>query len=431
MGLLIKGGRLIDPASGMDARLDLLVEGERICAVGEDLEIKGAGRILDARGKVVAPGLVDMHVHLREPGREDEETIASGTRAAAAGGVTSLACMANTDPPVDNQSVVSFIRTRAAAHGAVNVHPVAAITKGLRGEELTDMAELLGAGAVAFSDDGHTVLNSGLMRRAMEYSRIFDVPLIVHCEDKNLAGDGAMNEGYVSTVLGLQGITGAAEEVVVARDIILAEHTGARLHIAHASTCGSIRLIRQAKARGVRLTAEVTPHHLMLTDEDVMGYDTNTKVNPPLRTAEDVAALKEAVVDGTIDCVASDHAPHTREEKDVEFSQAAFGMVGLETSLQIVLTELVSPGFLSLPDAMRLMSFSPSRILRLARGSLAQGAPADIVVFDPGVESLVDVRAFVGKSKNSPFHGRRLKGKVEATIVSGKLVHGEPGHVQG
>ncbi|HHV61870.1 MAG TPA: dihydroorotase [Firmicutes bacterium] len=434
MRLLVKGGRVIDPEAGLDDVLDILIENGKIICVGRGIspqaqtsggsEVEVEVEVVDASGKIVTPGLIDMHVHLREPGREDEETIETGTAAAAAGGFTSIACMPNTSPPLDTGASVEAVRARAARAGVVNVFPVGAITKGLAGEELAETGELRDAGVVGLSDDGRSVMNAEVMRRAMEYARMFDLPIIPHCEDTNLTAGGVMNEGYMSTVLGLKGMSRVAEEVMVARDIILAELTGARLHITHVSTAGSVQLIRDAKRRGVRVTADATPHHFTLTDEAVRGYDTNTKMNPPLRTREDVEAIRRGLADGTIDAIASDHAPHTFEEKDVEYDNAPFGIVGLETSLPLALTELVGGGYLSLAELVKRMWSNPARILGLMarKAGIVAGADADLTIIDVEKEFIVDVNEFRSLSRNSPFGGRRLKGQAFATIVGGRVV---------
>jgi len=419
--LLIRSGRLIDPESGRDEQADVLIRGGKIASVGKRIKKPEGTEVFDAKGLVVAPGLVDMHVHLREPGREDEETILSGVQAAVAGGFTAVACMPNTEPAIDTQETVRFVRQQAEGAPA-RVYPIGAVTRGRRGEELTEMADLTAAGAVAVSDDGCEVVNAGILRRALEYASMFDIPVISHCEDPMLSGTGVMHEGYLSTVLGLRGIPAVSEEIMVARDIRLAEFAGARLHIAHVSSAGSVDLIRMAKARGIRVTAEATPHHFTLTDEAVRGYDTNTKVNPPLRTAVDRQAIRDGLADGTIDCVASDHAPHSSEEKELEYDAAPFGMLGLETSLGLVLTELVATGVLSLTDAVARMSTNPRRILGLDGGVLRKGAPADLTIIDPKARWTVDRKAFRSRSRNTPFDGWELTGRAEATIVGGRIV---------
>ncbi|NMB16755.1 MAG: dihydroorotase [Firmicutes bacterium] len=418
MSLLIKGGRVIDPAGGIDAPADILIEGGQIIGVGTDLP--AAKEELPAQGLVVVPGFIDLHVHLREPGYEYKETIASGTRAAARGGFTSVVCMPNTNPPVDNKAVVEFILAEGARNGAVRVYPIGAITKGRRGEELTEMADLAAAGVVAFSDDGNTIMNAVVMRRALEYGKMLDLPLSVHCEDVNLAGQGLMNEGRTSTLLGLPGQTRAAENVIIARDVELARLTGGRVHFAHVSTKEGVELVRRAKKLGLRVSAEATPHHLTLTDELVATYDPNTKVSPPLRTREDVEALRAGLLDGTIDCVATDHAPHSRDDKEVEYSHAAWGMVGLETAWPVIYTHLVLTGCLSLIQAIDLFTRKPAELFNLPGGRIAAGQPADLVLFDPKKNQRVTEELLVGKSKNSPFIGQELQGWPVYTIVGGQ-----------
>jgi dihydroorotase len=427
--LWIRNGRVVDPASGLDEPGDVLIEGTRIAAVGRGIRPEGAV-VLDADGLVVAPGLVDIHVHLREPGEAHKEDIASGTRAAAQGGVTSLVCMANTTPPADDPVVVDAIRWRAKATGAVRVYPVGAVTKGLAGKELSPIAGLAASGVVALSDDGRSVADAGVLRRAMLYSRMFDLPILEHCEDPSLSAGGVMHEGEVSARLGLRGIPRSAEEVMVARDLILAEETGAHVHIQHVSSLGSVRLIREAKARGVRVTAEVTPHHLTLTDESIEGFDPNFKVNPPLRAAEDVEALLEGLRDGTIDCIATDHAPHAPAEKLVPFDLAPFGVIGLETLLGVVLTRLVWQLGWPLGKVLSWLTDRPARTLGLPGGTLRVGAPADVVLIDLEREWRVDPDRFASKSKNTPFAGWILRGKAVATIVDGRVVWMDEG-VQG
>jgi dihydroorotase len=421
-GVLVKQGRVIDPANGVDAVQDLLVADGRIERLGNGLKAPAGAETLDARGKVVCPGFIDIHVHLREPGFEYKETIASGTRAAAAGGFTAVCCMANTYPVNDNGSITDYILAKARTEGVVRVYPIGAVTRGLKGEQLAELAELAEAGCVAFSDDGKPVMNAALYRRAMEYTLPFGTPIISHAEDAHLAAGASMHEGVVSTELGIPGAPGAAEDVMVARDILLAELTGAHVHIAHVSTAGAVRLIRDAKARGVRVTAEVTPHHLVLTDDAVRGYDPNTKMNPPLRTKRDTEALVEALADGTIDCVATDHAPHALSEKEGEFDRAAFGVVGLETAVAILLDRLVRPGLVPLPTLISRLSRDPARLLNLPGGSLAVGAPADVTILDPARELTVDPARFHSRSRNTPFAGWTLTGAPVTTLVNGKVV---------
>ncbi|MFQ6093296.1 MAG: dihydroorotase [bacterium] len=424
--MVIRGGRVIDPGDGLDEEADLFIEDGRIKEIRSRKARRDIssppGQTLDATGKVVLPGLIDMHVHLREPGREDEETILSGAEAAVAGGFTGVACMPNTEPPVDDESAVRFILRRAEGT-PVRVYPVAAATKGRRGQELTEIADLVGAGAVAVSDDGTPVSDPEIMRRALEYTRMYNIPVVSHCEELSLTAQGVMNEGRMSTVLGLRGMPPVAEEIMVARDIALAEYTGGRLHIAHVSTARSVELIRQAKSRGVNVTTEATPHHFTLTEEALRSFDTNLKMNPPLRAARDVEAIREGLADGTIDAIASDHAPHSVEEKEVEFDAAPFGIIGLETTLALVLTELVSSGVLSLPAAVAKLSTNPALIFGIEGGHLRKGDRADVTVIDPTKRWTVDVTRFRSKSRNSPFGGRELTGGVEAVIVGGKIVY--------
>jgi dihydroorotase len=421
MKLLIKGGTVINPGENSVVEQDVLISEGKIAKTGRNLSSAGAG-VIDARGKLVVPGLIDMHVHLREPGYEAKETLLTGARAAVRGGFTAVACMPNTKPVTDNAALVSYINSTGAALNLARIYPIGAITRGSKGEELAEMGDMKKAGAIAFSDDGQPVQDAALMRRAMQYARMLGMTIISHCENKELSAGGAMHEGYVSTLLGLKGIPASAEEVMVARDIILAGETGCRLHIAHVSTAGSVRLIREAKVRGIDVTAEVTPHHFTLTDEAVAGYDTSTKVNPPLRTAADVAAVKEGLADGTIDVIATDHAPHTIEEKDVEYDRAPFGMAGLETALGLVWTELVEGGVLTPLQAVTKMTLHPARVLNIPGGTLVAGAPADITIIDPAASETVDPLLFESKGRNTPFAGRVLKGLPWAVMVGGRLV---------
>jgi len=425
MRLLIKSGRTIDPSRNIDKVENILIEEGKIRSypretkkLDKDQNIK----IIDAAGKIVSPGFIDMHVHLREPGYEYKETIKTGCEAGAAGGFTSLVCMPNTNPINDHASVTEYILLKARTEGIVNVFPIGAITKGQRGESLAQIGEMCEAGCVGISDDGMPVMNSKVMRHAMEYVRPFNIPVISHAEDKNLSGNGVMNEGFISNKLGLSGIPNASEEVMVARDITLAELTGAHLHIAHVSTAGSVRLIREAKARGIKVTAEATPHHVMLTDEALLEYDTNAKMNPPIRTAEDVESIRDGLKDGTIDVIATDHAPHSEDEKKVEFDLAPFGISGLETALPIAL-KLVSEGVLTMNQLIEKLTLNPARIVNIDRGTLVVGAKADIVIFDPERAVTVDRMKFRSKGKNSPFHGWELKGNLEYTIVDGEIVY--------
>src|SRR5574341_140098 len=419
MNILITNGHIIDPANNIDGKLDLLISGGKIAKLGKTGSLSADGaEVIDAGGKLVVPGLIDMHVHLREPGYEYKETIATGTAAAKAGGFTSVCCMPNTNPVNDNRSVSEFILSQSR-DAAARVYPIGAITKGSKGEELAEMGELHQSGCIAVSDDGKPEMNAALMRRAMEYSRIFDMLIVAHCEDSTLSGKGVMNEGAVSTELGLRGIPRAAEDVMTARDLSLAELTGCRLHIAHVSTAGSVRMVREAKARGVKVTAETCPHYFTLTDEAVRGYNTMAKMNPPLRTAHDVTAVKAGLADGTIDVIATDHAPHGMDEKSGEFDYAPFGIVGLETALGLSL-KLVADGILSLADLVGKFSVNPALILKINKGTLSIGADADITIIDPNIEWTVDASKFKSKSKNTPFNGWKLKGRAVQTIVHGR-----------
>jgi dihydroorotase len=421
MQLVIRHGRVIDPASGVDAVLDVLVEDGIIRRIAPDIATDVGAREIDAAACVVAPGMIDMHVHLREPGHEYKETIKTGAQAAAAGGITAVACMANTCPVNDNASVTNYIVERARRDACVHVFPVGAVTLGLQGEHLTEIGDLKQAGCVAVSDDGKTIPSARMMRLGLEYARNFDLPLIAHCQDPQLADGGAMHEGSVSTLLGLPGIPSAAEDVIVARDIALAEWSGCPVHIAHVSTAGAVRIIREAKARGVAVTAETAPHYFCLTHAAVAGFDTSTKMYPPLRTAEDVRAVRDGLRDGTIDAIASDHAPHSSLEKNVEFDRAAFGIVGLETLLPLSLS-LVHEGVLTLAQLVDKLTSAPARILRLAKGALREGADADITVFDISHAWTVDRNAFKSKSRNTPFHGWSVRGRCRYTLVQGQVV---------
>ncbi len=425
--ILIRNGRLIDPSQGLDGLYDLLIKDGRIEEIGERGRLVGEGwEVVEAEGLWVIPGMVDMHCHLREPGYEYKETIKTGTMAGVAGGYTTLVAMANTDPVNDSASVTRYILEKAATEGVARVLPVGAVTKGMKGEGLSDMGELKEAGVVALSDDGRPVVNSEVMRRALEYAKAFDLTIISHCEDPYLSKNGVMNEGVVSTLLGLRGIPSASEVVMIARDIALAELTGGRLHIAHVSTKRGVELIRDAKRRGIKVTAEVTPHHLTLTEEAVRGYDPDTKVNPPLRTEEDRLALIEGLKDGTIDVIATDHAPHSLVEKEVEFDLAAFGVVGLETALPLILNLVRKEGFSPL-SIIEKMTVNPARILGIEAGTLREGARADIAILDPEEEWIVAPEEFFSKGRNTPFKGWKMKGRVVRTIVGGKIVYGRPG----
>ena len=423
--LVIKGGRVVDPAQNLDGFYNIYVMGGRVASIKKveaDTSEVGTGvDVVDATGLVVVPGLIDPHVHLREPGYEYKEDISTGAKAAAAGGFTAVMCMANTKPVNDNESVTRYILKKAEGQ-PVRVYPVGAVTQGQKGERLTEMSELKSAGCVAVSDDGVPISDPGLMRRALEYSSQFQMPVITHAEDARLVGHGSMNEGVVATRLGLKGIPNAAEDVIVARDISLAELTGGRLHVAHVSTRGAVELIRRAKERGVKVTAEATPHHLTLTDEAVIGYRTEAKMNPPLRDKEDVEALRAGIKDGTIDCVATDHAPHASIEKDVEFDKAANGIIGLETAFSVVYG-LVEEGVLTLTEAVRAMSCGPAKAFKLAGGKLSVGSPADIAIFDLNRSWTVEPAKLKSKSKNTPWAGKELKGVAVKTILGGVVVY--------
>jgi len=420
--LLLKGGRVIDPANGVDGAHDMVIVDGRIDRLSAPGPAPKGADIIDVSGKVVCPGFIDIHVHFREPGFEYKETVASGTRAAAAGGFTAVACMANTHPVNDNRSITDYILAKAQSEGVVRVYPIGAVTRGLEGKELAELAELAEAGCVAFSDDGKCVTNAGLYRRAMEYTLPFGTPVISHAEDGCLARGYAMHEGVVSMELGIPAAPAAAEDVMVARDIVLAELTGAHVHIAHLSTAGAVRMVREAKARGVRVTAEVTPHHLVLTDEAVRTFDGNMKMAPPLRSKRDMEALLEGLADGTIDCIATDHAPHATSEKEGEFDHAAFGIVGLETAVSILLDRVVSAGVISLPTMVARLTKDPARLLSLPGGSLAPGAAADITVLDLAAKVTVAPNRFKSKSRNTPFGGWELTGAPVMTLVGGKVV---------
>jgi dihydroorotase len=425
--LAIRSARIVDPSQGLDRVADLLVEDGRVKAIERSIPEAREGRlreteVVDATGLVLVPGLIDMHVHLREPGFEYKETIASGAAAAAAGGFTAVASMANTNPPNDSAAVTAFILERARQAEKARVHPIGAITKGMAGKELAEIGEMVAAGAVAISDDGLPVLDAGVLRRAMEYTKVFGIPLIEHCETPELHPGGVMNEGYWSSALGLRGIPRASEEIAVARDLILAETTGARFHVAHLSTLGSLRSVREAKSRGVKVTCEVTPHHLLLDDARVSGYDTQAKMKPPLATEEDRKALQQGLADGTVDAIATDHAPHHADEKEEDFDHAPFGIVGLETALPLCLDRLVRPGIISLSRLVELLSCGPARILALEGGTLRVGAPADLTLLDLEQPFRIEPSAFLSRGKNTPFAKWELRGRAVRTIVGGRTV---------
>ena len=423
--LLLRGGRILDPSTRTDLAGDVLIADSKIQSLGDRIDIGARDDVdvLDCKGLVVAPGFIDVHCHLREPGREDVETIATGARAAAAGGFTAVCAMPNTDPVTDNQAAVGFIIRQAARARASRVYPIGAISLGQRGEALAEFGEMVGAGAVAVSDDGKPVASAHLMRTALEYARTFGIPVADHCEEPTLAAGGAMNEGIVSARLGLKGVPNEAEEIMAIRDILLARRTGGHVHLCHMSTRGSVELIRWGKERGIRVTAEACPHHLSLTEEAVEGYDTNAKMNPPLRTAADVEALREAVRDGTIDVIATDHAPHHYDEKEREFADAPNGIVGLETALAVNITWLVAPGIIDLATLVEKMACAPARLFHLPGGTLRRGGVADVTIFDPDAEWTVDPHRFRSKGRNTPYSGKRLRGRVHFTIVDGQLIH--------
>jgi len=419
--ILIKGGRVISPAQKLDETCDVLIDKGKIAAIGKKLDEKGA-EVIDASGKIVTPGLIDIHVHLRDPGLEYKEDIVSGTLSAVTGGFTSVACMPNTKPVNDNQTVTKYILNKAKEDGHCRVFPIASITKGLEGESMTEMGELKSLGVYAVSDDGRPVSNPQLMRRAMEYSVPFGMTIVSHAEDLDLVGSGVMNEGPIATELGLKGIPWVAEDAATAREIMLAEFTGAHLHVAHVSTKGSIDLVRRAKKRGVNVTCEAAPHHFTLTDEAVRGYNTNAKMNPPLRSAEDRDAVIQGIADGTVDAIATDHAPHHIDEKNVEFNIAMNGIVGLETALPLTL-KLVEDKVIDLPKAVELLTTGPANALGVPVGLLEEGIEADVTVFDPELEWTVDAQKLVSKSKNTPFDGWKMKGAAICTIVAGKIAY--------
>ncbi|NTV88909.1 MAG: dihydroorotase [Clostridiales bacterium] len=422
MRLLIKNGHVIDPKTGRDGKFDILIENGIIEDIGNDYNDISNCDMIDAAGKYVLPGLVDAHCHLRDPGQEYKEDIESGTKSAAKGGFTSIACMPNTEPVIDNEAVVKYILGKAAAEGYVNVYPIGAISKGQKGEELAEIGDLKFAGAVAISDDGKPVKSSSLMKKALQYASMFDMTVISHCEDKDLADEGVMNEGYQSTIMGLRGIPAAAEEIIVARDILLAEYVKAPVHIAHVSTALSVDIVRNAKKRGVRVTCETCPHYFTLTEEACSDYNTMAKVNPPLRTKADVEAIIEGLRDGTIDIIATDHAPHHKDEKNVEFTLASNGISGFETAVPLAITYLVKTGVLTLSQLAEKMCVNPSEILCINKGSLEKGRPADLTIIDINEKSKVDVSGFLSKGKNSPYDGWELYGSVYYTIVEGNIV---------
>jgi len=419
--LIIRNGRVIDPASGLDAIRDVLIEDGKIASIGEKTHVTGAEKF-DATGLIVTPGFIDMHVHLREPGFEHAETIESGSRAAAAGGFTTICCMPNTSPVNDNATVTSYIKERAERQAMVNVLPIGAITKNSAGEELAAIGSMKEAGIVAISDDGRPVMNARVMRRAMETARSFGIPVIDHCEDLHLSAGGDMHEGIQSVRLGLRGIPGASEDVMVARDILLAELTGARFHVAHISSRRAMEMVTFAKSKGLAVTAEATPHHFVLSDCEMLPYDSNFKMKPPLRSPADVGAVTHGIISGGIDAIATDHAPHAGSEKMQEFERCPFGVIGLETAVGLALEKLVHPGRISLEHMVRLFTTGPARVLNLKRGTLAAGAPGDVTILDIERAWTYDVNKSHSKSRNSPFDGRTFRGGPVATIVNGRIV---------
>ncbi len=423
MNLLIKSGRVINPATQLDKVSDILIEKGKIVKIGEIAKVPPDFKLIPAENKVVFPGLIDLHTHLREPGREDAETIETGTRAAARGGYTGVLCMPNTEPPVDSRSVVEFIQNQAKRKGLVNVYVCGTITKHRLGETISEIGDLKEAGVVALSDDGSPVVNSEVMRCALEYSKMFNLIIISHSEDMYLSDEGVMHEGFISTRLGFQGIPAIAEEIAVSRDIMLAEYTGGKLHLAHISTKGSVELIRQAKKRGIKITAETCPHYFSLTDEAVESFRTSTKVKPPLRSEKDREAIIKGLKDGTIDAIATDHAPHTQAEKELDYNSAPFGISGLETSLSLAVTKLIKEEKFDFITLAAKMSLNPAHILGLEKGKIEVGAEADLTIFDPEKEYKVEVEKFASQGKNSPFEGLKLQGTVEVTIVGGKIVY--------
>ena len=429
MKRLLKGGRVVDPANGIDAVHDVLIDGERIARVGRDLPVDGATIVEIPRGLIVCPGLIDMHVHLREPGQEHKETVATGAAAAVAGGFTAVACMPNTNPVNDNANVTSFILAKAAEANLARVYPIGAVSRGSKGELLADIADMRQAGCVAITDDGHPVATALLLRRALEYAGMFGMPVIEHCEDPSLKGDGVAHEGFHAATLGLRGIPAAAEALGAERGILLAELTGSAFHVAHMSARTTLRAVRKGKDAGIRVTCEVAPHHFTLTDEALatpIPYDTNTKMNPPLREATDRDAMLQGIVDGSVDAIATDHAPHHYDEKKVEFDRAPFGIVGLETAVPLAFDRLVHSGLIRLSRMIELMAVNPARLLRVTGGTLSEGAPADITILAPDLKTRVAANRLRSRSKNTPFDGWELRGGVAATLVGGRAVFANP-----
>jgi dihydroorotase len=429
MKRLLKGGRVVDPASGRDGAFDVLIDGDRIARIGRDLPADGAAILEVPSGLIVVPGLIDMHVHLREPGQEHKETIATGAAAAVVGGFTAVACMPNTAPVNDNAGVTEYILKKAAEANLARVYPIGAVSRGQQGEQLADIAELRAAGCVAITDDGRPVATALLMRRALEYTQMFDMPVIEHCEEQTLKADGVAHEGFQASALGLRGIPGEAESIMALRDISLAELTGGRVHVAHMSARQTLDAVRYGKARGAQVSCEVTPHHFVLTDERLaqpVPYDTNAKMNPPLREHQDRDAMLQGIKDGSVDVIATDHAPHHYDEKHVEFDRAPFGITGLETAVSLCFDRLVHAGLISIGRLIELLSVNPARILRIPGGSLAEGAPADVTLLAPDLAVTVSAAAMKSKSKNTPFDGWALRGGVAATMVGGRAVYVNP-----
>lgn len=421
MDILIKNGRVIDPLNNVDEKMDILISDGLIKKVEKSIDEK-SDKVIDAEKCWVTPGLIDLHVHLREPGYEHKETIATGSRSAAVGGFTTICCMPNTEPVIDNEILVEYIYMKAKREGVVNVLPIGSITKGQKGEELSNIGKMASVGVCAISEDGRSVLNSGLMKTALKYANMFNVPVFSHCEDESLAGKGQMNSGEKAVLLGLKGISNDSEEVIVSRDMILADSVKAKLHLCHISTKGSAELIKQAKQRGVKVTAEATPHHFTLTEDDISDYNANFKMNPPLRNKEDKEAIINALKENIIEVIATDHAPHHIDEKNCEFEKAANGIVGLETSVSLSITELVNKDILTPKQLIEKMSLNPAKILGIDKGTLGVGKIADITIINPEKEYSIDVKTFASKSKNSPFDGFKVKGKVEYTIVNGNII---------
>jgi len=420
--LLIKNGRVIDPSQAIDQVGDLLIEDGKVRQIGP-IRNPHVDRVIDAAGLIVCPGLIDMHVHFREPGHEEEETIASGAAAAVAGGFTSVATMPNTHPPLDNEAGIEFVYRQAARANLCNVYPIGCITKERAGKELAEMGQMVRAGAVAFSDDGDGVADASVCQRAMQYAAMFSRPIIEHCEDRALAGGGVMNGGATALRLGLPGAGSTAEIIMLQRDLVLAENSGARLHAAHISTAGAVELVRQAKSRGIRVTAEVSPHHLTLTEECCAQYDSNYKMSPPLRTGADVEACVKGLCDGTIDCLATDHAPHSAEEKELEFVYAPFGIIGLESALAVYVKALIEPGRIDWPELIRRMTINPANILSLPKGTLKPDADADVTLIDPNARWTIHADQFASRSRNCPFNGWEVRGRAVMTLVGGQVKH--------